>query len=180
MTRRLAISMTGLFLALAALGGCARHRTVSYAPAAYGMQVGNVYECYYVDNPAEVQALIARGLCPVGAVPTRMPESYLDEYFPYYDSPAYYNTYVPVAYRTGYISTYHAYYLQHVTVINAASRSASWKRSDGKTVSGSQVDTAKMDSTGGDRGGSSHSKPGTGSHTKSGGTSGGSLHGGHR
>lgn len=213
--------MTGLFLALAALGGCARHRTVSYAPAAYGMQVGNVYECYYVDNPAEVQTLIARGLCPVGAVPTRMPESRLDEYFAYYDSPAYYNTYVPAAYRTGYINTYHSYYVQHVTVINAASRSASWKSSDGKTVSGSQVDTAKMtfstgsgststmgggslrggssggsvsggsdgssggslggeDSKGGDSGGSSHSKPGTGSHSKSGGTSGGSLRGGHK
>lgn len=180
MTRRIATLIAGLFIAVAALAGCSRSTPVSYAPAAYGVQVGGVYECYYVSSPMEVQTLVANGYCPAGSVPTRMPDSWLDEYFSYYDSPAYYNTYVPVAYRTGYISKYHAYYLQHVTVINAASRSASWKRSDGKTVSGSQVDTAKMDSTGGDRGGSSHSKPGTGSPTKSGGTSGGSLHGGHK
>jgi hypothetical protein len=198
-TRRLAILIAGLFAVLAALGGCAKHKPVSYAPAAYGMQVGSVYECYYVDNPAEVQTLIVNGLCPVGSVPTRMPQSRLNEYFAYYDSPAYYNTYVPASYRSGYIGTYHTYYVQHVTVINAAADSASWKDSNGKTVSGAKVNTAKMKfstgsgsnstmgggslrggSSGGSvSGGSSGGSSGGGSHTKSksssGGSSGGSL-----
>lgn len=151
MTRRIAALIAGLFIAVAALAGCSHPAAVSYAPAAvsyapaaYGMQVGGVYECYYVNSPLEVQTLVANGYCPAGSVPTHMPESWLDEYFMFYDSPAYYNVYVPVAYRTTYISTYHTYYVSHTTVINTASRSATWKGSNGKTVSGSQVNTAKM------------------------------------
>lgn len=144
MTRRIAALIAGLFIAVAALAGCSHPAAVSYAPAAYGQQIGGVYECYYVSNPAEVLTLVANGLCPAGSVATRMPESYLDEYFSYYDSPVYYNTYVPVAYRSGYVGTYHTYYTTHVTVINAASKSATWKGSNGKTVSGAKVNTAKM------------------------------------
>ena len=191
MTRRLAIVITGLFIALAALAGCSKSRPVAYAPAAYGMQVGGIYQCYYVDNPLEVQTLIARGLCPPGSVPTRMPESRLNQYFAYYDSPAYYNTYVPVGYRNAYIGTYRTYYTQHVSVIDAASKTATWQGSDGKTVSGSKVDTAKMKfSTGSGsnstmgggslRGGSSGGSVsgGSGSSGSSGGSSGGSTSGG--
>lgn len=144
MTRRITALIAGLFIAVAALAGCSHSTPVSYAPAAYGVQVGGTYECYYVNYPDEVQTLIAHGCCPVGSVATRAPESWLDEYFLYYDSPAYYNVYVPGAYRTTYISTYHTYYVQHTTVINTASRNATWKGSNGKTVSGSQVNTAKM------------------------------------
>ncbi|MBS2550007.1 hypothetical protein KGQ19_24385 [Catenulispora sp. NL8] len=189
MTRRLAILIAGLFAALATLSGCAKHTPVSYAPAAYGMQVGSVYECYYVDNPAEVQTLIARGLCPVGSVPTRMPQSWLNQYFAYYDSPAYYNTYVPVSYRGNYIGTYHSYYLVHTNDIRAAAAAATWKGSNGKTVSGTQVDTAKMkfstgsgsnSSMGGGslRGGSSGGSVSGGSGSSGGSVSGGSVSGG--
>ncbi|MEY9892717.1 putative membrane protein YgcG [Catenulispora sp. MAP12-49] len=201
MTRRIAILIAGLFAVLLALSGCSRSKPVAYAPAAYGQQVGGVFQCYYVDSPAEAQELIAEGLCPPGSVPMPMPQSWLNQYFAYYDSPAYYNTYVPVGNRSHYIGTYHTYYTQHASVIDAAAKTASWKGSNGKTVSGSQVDTAKMKfstgsgsnsmmgggslrggSSGGSVGGSSgggddesgHSKSGT-SHSKSGGTSGGSL-----
>lgn len=144
MIKRLALLLVGALAAVAVLAGCSHATPVSYAPAAYGVQAGSVYECYYVNSPAEVTTLIANGQCPVGSVPTRMPESWLNEYFSYYDSPVYYNTYVPVGYRTTYVSTYHTYYVQHTTVINAASKQATWKGSNGKTVSGSQVNTAKM------------------------------------
>lgn len=192
MIRRLALLLVGALTAIAALTGCSS-APVSYAPDAYGVQVGGVYDCYYVNNAAEVQTLMANGLCPAGSVAYRMPESFLNEYFSYYDSPAYYNTYVPVAYRTSYESTYHVYYVQHTTVINAASKSATWKGSNGKTVSGSKVNTAKMKfSTGSGskstvgggslRGGSTKASSGTGK-TKTSGTvktktgSGGSLRG---
>jgi hypothetical protein len=141
--RRIAALIAGLFIAVAALAGCSS-TPVSYAPAAYGQQVGSVYDCYYVSSVDEVTALISHGLCPVGSVPTRMTDSYLDEYFSYYDSPAYYSVYVPASYRTTYVSTYHTYYVQHTAVISTASKSASWRGSNGKTVSGTQVNTAKM------------------------------------
>jgi len=172
MTRRFAILIAGLFAVLLALSGCSKPKPVAYAPAAYGMQVGGVFQCYYVDSPAEVQTLIARGLCPPGSVPTKMPESWLNEYFAYYDSPAYYNTYVPVAYRSHYVGTYHTYYTQHASVIAAAAKSATWMGSDGKTVSGSKVDTAKMKFS---TGSGSNSTMGGGSLR--GGSSGGSVSG---
>ena len=40
-----------------------------------------------------------------------MPQPWLNQYFAYYDSPAYYNTYVPVGSRSRYIGTYHTYYV---------------------------------------------------------------------
>lgn len=144
MTRRIATLIAGLFIAVAALAGCSHPAPVSYAPAAYGQQVGSVYECYYVYGNAEVDALIAHGYCPAGSVATRMPDTYLDTYFSYYDSPAYYDVFVPSPVRTVYVSTYHTYYVQHTAVINASSKSATWKGSNGKTVSGAKVNTAKM------------------------------------
>lgn len=144
MTRRIAALIAGLFIAIAALAGCSHTAPVAYAPAAYGVQVGNVYDCYYVYGAMEVDALIAQGRCPVGSVPTRMPESYLNTYFAYYDSPAYYDVFVPSLSRATYITTYHTYYVQHPTVIAAASKQATWKGSNGKTVPGTKVNTAKM------------------------------------
>jgi len=146
MAKCIAALIAGLFIAVAALAGLSgcSHTPVSYAPAAYGVQAGSVYDCYYVYGNAEVNTLIARGYCPVGSVPTRMPDSYLDTYFSYYDSPAYYDTFVPSPVRTVYISTYHTYYVQHTAVINTASKSATWKSSSGKTVPGTKVNTAKM------------------------------------
>jgi len=175
MTRRIAALIAGLFIAVAALAGLSgcSHTPVSYAPAAYGVQAGSVYDCYYVYGNAEVNTLIARGYCPAGSVATHMPDSYLDTYFSYYDSPAYYDTFVPSPVRTVYISTYHTYYVQHTAVINTASKSATWKSSSGKTVSGSKVNTAKMKFS---TGSGSTSKMGGGSlrSGSSGGSSGGS------
>jgi hypothetical protein len=144
MTRRVAALIAGLFIAVAALVGCSHSAPVSYAPAAYGVQAGSVYDCYWVYGAAEVDALIAHGYCPVGSVATRMPDSYLNMYFSYYDSPSYYDTFVPSPVRTVYVSTYHTYYVQHTAVITTASKSATWKGSNGKTVSGASVNTAKM------------------------------------
>ena len=129
MIRRLALLLVGALTAIAALTGCSHAAPVSYAPAAYGVQAGSVYDCYWVYGSAEVDALIAHGYCPPGSVPTRMPDAYLNTYFNYYDSPAYYDVYVPSPVRTVYVSTYHTYYVQHTAVISTASKSATWKGS---------------------------------------------------
>jgi len=186
MTRRIAVLIAGLFIAVATLAGCSHAAPVSYAPAAYGVQAGSVYDCYYVYGAMEVDALIAHGYCPPGSVPTHMPDAYLNTYFSYYDSPAYYDVYVPSPVRTAYVSTYHTYYVQHTAVITTASKSATWKGSNGKTVSGAKVNTAKMKfstgsgSTGKVGGGSLRSGTSGGSTggTGGGGGSGGSKSGG--
>lgn len=183
MTRRIAALIAGLFIAVAALAGCSHSAPVSYAPAAYGQQVGSTYQCFYVYGNAEVNSLIAHGYCPAGSVATRMPDAYLNTYFSYYDSPAYYDVFIPSPVRTVYISTYHTYYMQHTAVINTASKSATWKGSNGKTVSGTKVNTAKMKfSTGsgstGKVGGGSLRSGSTGGST--GGSSGGSGSGGSK
>lgn len=141
----------------------------SYTPAAYYQTVGNVYECYYVDDTQEVSNLIAAGLCPAGAIPTLAPLTWREEYWSYYSSPAYYNTYMPVAYRSHYTSvTVVRFSSTYKTQISAASAKAVYKSSSGATVAGSKVNTKQFGSGsrtttsygGGSRsGGSSSYKP---------------------
>lgn len=83
------------------VGGCAG----TCQPPAYGADG----HCYYVDDPAEVVALQAAGLCPVNWTPIIMPSPWRSQYAWYYDSPRYYGTYVPPARRTTYITHVHVY-----------------------------------------------------------------------
>lgn len=146
--RRLAAASVAAAITATVLAGCAHHHAVavvttqpaSYAPAAYGQQVGNVFDCYYVDSPAEVAPLVAAGLCPPNAVPTMMPLIWHETYASYYDSPGYYNTYIPVARRTTFVN---------VTVVNfnktygpqitAQSKNATYKSNTGTIVKGSAL-----------------------------------------
>jgi hypothetical protein len=172
------------------LTGCSSGPAATYAPAAYG-QNG---QCYYLDDPYEAQQLLAAGLCPAGWVPAPMPLSWEEMYFSYYDSPAYYSRYVLVSHRTVYLSHEAAFHTTYASQISAASKSATYKGSNGKTVTGT---TAKMKfSTGsgstGTAGGGSLRRGTTGTtggskgtvttrtKTTSGGTSGGSLRGGRK
>lgn len=122
---------------------CGSAGTVSYAPAAYGQTVGGVFQCYWVDYPQEATALINAGLCPPGAVPVHMPASWLNEYFLYYDSSSYYGTFVPATYRTRYVSTETTYYHVHQVTIVSAEKTARYKGSNGKIVTGSKLKTGK-------------------------------------
>lgn len=119
----------------------------SYTPAAYYQTVGNVYECYYADDMQEAYNLIAAGLCPAGSIPTAMPLSWEQEYWPYYSSPAYYNTYMPAAYRSRYthITIVH-FSTTYRTQIKTASARAVYKSSTGGTVTGSKVNTTQFGS----------------------------------
>jgi len=168
------------------LTGCSSGPAATYAPAAYG-QNG---QCYYLDDPYEAQQLLAAGLCPAGWVPAPMPLSWEEMYFSYYDSPAYYSRYVLVSHRTVYLSHEAAFHTTYASQISAASKSATYKGSNGKTVTGT---TAKMKFStgsgstskagGGSLRGGSTGKTGTsktGTTTKITVKSGGSLRGGSR
>lgn len=144
MTRRIALLVAALFAAVAATAGCSRPAPVAYAPAAYGEVVNGVGHCYYDDDPYEAQQLFAQGLCPAGWVPTPMPLYWHERYYSYYSSPAYYNTYVIASHRTVYVTHETTFRTTYSSQITAQAKTATWKGSNGKTVSGSKVNTAKM------------------------------------
>lgn len=180
MTRRIAALIAGLFIAVAALAGCSHSAPVSYAPAAYGEVIGGVGHCYYDDDPYEAQQLLAAGLCPAGWIPTIMPLYWHEEYYSYYSSPSYYNRYVLVSHRTVYVTHETTFHTTYSSQITSASSKATYKGSNGKTVTGT---TAKMKfstgsgSTGNVGGGSLRAGTSGGS---SGGSSGGTGSGGSK
>lgn len=143
MNRTFAAAGAAIVIGAAALTGCSS--PTPYAPTSYGASG----QCYYVDHPAEVIALQRAGLCPVnwGAYPA--PTWYRARYADYFDSPAYYDHYVPVSVRKVYVT--------HVTT---------WNRANAGTVKAQRVYVGKNASTyssgngRGDRaGGSGYSRP---------------------
>jgi hypothetical protein len=67
-------------------------------PVAYG-EGGH---CYYVTDPVEVANLQQAGLCPRSWTPMIMPLVWHETYYSYYDSPRYYNSYIPASRRVYY------------------------------------------------------------------------------
>ena len=141
--RRLARSLVALLAALLpalALAGCGSTSgaAATYTPAAYYQTVNGTPDCYFVSTPAEVTDLVNAGLCPQNSVATIMPISWEEEYWSYYSSPSYYNTYMPPSYRTHYtqvtVITFSKTYSKQITT---ASSKAVYKSSTGGTVKGS-------------------------------------------
>ncbi len=166
-------------LAMTGLVGCgASSGDPSYTPAAYYQTVGDVNDCYYVTSPAEAASLISAGLCPAGSVAYQMPVSWEEEYYDYYSSPAYYNTYIPVSSRSIYVNyTRVSFHTKYSTQITKASSKAVYKSSSGGTVSGSKVAIKSFGggsrtSSGSGYGGGSRSGGGSSSYGKSSGSSG--------
>jgi len=131
------VSAAAVSLAAAAVvAGCSSAPApLTYAPAAYGISG----HCYYVDDPAEAVALQAAGLCPRSWVPTLMPVAWHEEYYAFYDSPAYYDTYVPAKVRTVYVQRQTSFGRTYRTAIATRSKTAVYRSSAGTTVKGSQV-----------------------------------------
>lgn len=124
-----------------ALAGCGLDTSdPTYTPASYYQSVNGVNDCYYVTSPAEVQALIQAGDCPTNSVATLMPVYWEEEYYSYYSSPAYYNTYVPASSRSIYVKyTIVSFKSKYSSGITKYSSKATYKSSAGGTVSGSKV-----------------------------------------
>jgi hypothetical protein len=111
---------------------------LSYAPDAYGENG----RCYYAYDPAEVVALQRAGLCPRTWTPVIMPVVWHSTYYMYYDSPSYYDHYIPVQRRTYYRTTVvKRFEVEHKTEITRYSSKGKWKGSDGKRYSGKIVTT---------------------------------------
>jgi hypothetical protein len=136
---RLTASLLAAIVGVTVLAGCGTSGSDSayYTPAAYYQNIGGVNDCYYVDDAGEVTALIRAGLCPANSIPARMPISWEEEYWAYYSSPAYYDTYMPVSYRSHYTSvTVVSFSRTYSKQIAAAETHAVYKSSTGKTTTG--------------------------------------------
>lgn len=143
-TRIAVATATALTAAGAAACGGGNSQPISYAPAAYGANG----QCYYVDDATEAVSLMAAGLCPPTWVPTPMPLAWHEMYYNYYASPAYV-VYVPANRRSYYTTSQVTFQKTYSVQINTASRNATWKGSNGKTVPGSAVNPGKMSFGGG-------------------------------
>jgi hypothetical protein len=130
----------------------------AYRPAAYGVQVGSVYDCYFVDDIGEVTDLVRAGLCPANSVATVMPISWEEEYWSYYSSTAYVNTYMPSQYRNHFDSvtvvTFSSRYKSQITT--ASAHAVYSPVGGGKTVTGtSKLKFGTSSGSSGTSGGSS-------------------------
>lgn len=157
MARKFAALLAGLFL-FAGLTACGND-SVAYRPAAFGEN----NQCYYVEDPLEVVALQNAGLCPRTWAPTLMPLFWHQQYAYYYDYPGYYNTFVPVGFRTTYVTHVHTFEKTYASDIKSASKSAKFKGSNGKTVTGNKIKVGPKTFSGGSNkngfsGGSNKSK----------------------
>jgi hypothetical protein len=174
--RKIAVLAATGAAASAIVTGCGASQPVTYAPAAYGVPG----HCYYVNSPAEAVALEHAGLCPSSWVPTVMPLAWHEQYWDYYDSPAYYGTYVPARVRTVYVHRETTFGRTYRTVIATRAKTATYRSSTGKTVKGTVVTgKAKFGSgtsfgTTGRKYGGGSARTGTSSRTSRTGTSTGS------
>lgn len=143
-----ALFTTATLATLAACGTTHRHVVVTSQPAAYSMNAyGQNGQCYYIDDPAEATALIAAGLCQPSWRPYPMPLSWHEEYLDYYNSPAYYNTYVPVSYRSGWANQWgpnSSWYRQNKTTIIVVQKNAVYKDPSGKPIAATAIPSSKM------------------------------------
>lgn len=73
---------------------------VAVVPPPYGENG----RCYYADDLDEVTLLRDAGRCPVNWVAYPMPDPWRAQYAWWYDSPSYYDVYVPAARRTTYVT----------------------------------------------------------------------------
>jgi hypothetical protein len=132
-TRKLAVTAALLVgFTMTACGNDPPPVPVTYAPAAYG-ENGH---CYYDDDIYEAQQLLLDGSCPAGWVAYPMPLYWHEQYADFYASPIYVNRYVVASHRTVYVTHEMTFHATYATQINAASKTATYKGSNGKTVTG--------------------------------------------
>ncbi len=131
-----ALAVTGL---LAATGCSKPEQRVAYRPVAYGAD----NQCWYVDDPGEVQKLVEDGLCQAGWASAPMPDHWRMRYWNYYSSPSYYDVYVPPTRRLTYAAALRSFGEARRSEIETASRQAMYVGSNGKTVTADKIGVAR-------------------------------------
>lgn len=125
------------------LSGCGGNQPVAYTPslAAFGGN-GQCYmplsvpQTYWQSIEAQY---IHNGWCHAGWTPVYIPQSTYMTYYPYYSSGAFYTHYIPVGYRTTYVSYEHNFGTTYRSQIATLDRSAVYRGSNGKTTTYNQI-----------------------------------------
>ena len=153
MNPRIAAALAAGTAIAATLTACSPS-TYGQAPSAYGEKG----DCYYVDSPAEADALRDAGLCPVNWGSAPMPGYWRNQYAWYYGSPSYYDTYVPSPQRRVYVERVKVYEKANPQAAKSAPRPAkSAKYSAGNGRAGGDAGTSKKTITTKSKAGSSKS-----------------------
>src|SRR4051794_35736576 len=109
---------------------CGNQQT-HYVPAAAAF--GGNGQCYMPLSVPQTywqqieQQYIHQGWCHAGWTPTYIPMSTYETYYPYYSSGAFYNTYIPLGYRTSYVSYEHQFGTTYRSQIATLSKTATYK-----------------------------------------------------
>lgn len=143
MRRLLAAALAAAaFTGLAAVAGCGG------GTASYDMpySFGPAGECYYDFTPAEVPLLIAEHHCAPGSVAVQAPVTWMETYWDYYDSTAYYDVYVPARYRSSYVKSESLFGRHNRVAIRTLSSKAVYRSSSGAVVHGYKTGTVRFGS----------------------------------
>lgn len=155
--RKIAMLLVGL-VAILGLSTACSSSPVTYQPVGYGPTWNGNQYCGWLESPLECQNSGINQLYwgqmgytqPVGYVPGyggSLASSLFYwnlAYSPWYSSPRYYNTYVPASYRTVYVQHNTTFNHTYATQTKAAASTATYKGSNGKTVSGTKVKTSQL------------------------------------
>lgn len=119
-----------------AMTGCGnKFKDNYYRPASFGENS----QCYYVNDPAEVQVLQREGFCDSNWRPVMAPTYWQARYSPYYSSAEYRDYYVPVNRRAQYDTYYTNFNRQYASTITAEQSKAQYKDNKGTVVDGNKV-----------------------------------------
>jgi hypothetical protein len=134
------VAMTSLGLA-----ACGGNPNVAYTPSLAAFGNSTLSQCYMpLSVPQSYwqsieQQYIQRGWCHAGWQPTYIPQNMYMTYYPYYSSPVFYNAYIPVAYRTSYVSYERGFGTTYRSQIATLDRTAVYRGSNGKTTTYNQI-----------------------------------------
>lgn len=119
--RKWIAAIAAIIVAGAVLTACSSHTTYAGGPPQLDAY-GESGRCYYIDSPDEAYALQQAGRCPRNWSPSPMPASWRSSHAYFYDSPDYYNTYVPASRRTTYVSSVKTYERTNPGIVRTAPR----------------------------------------------------------
>lgn len=142
-----------------------RGRPVSYRPVSMGEVQNGIGMCYYDDYPgvdfmSQVQAYQRDRLCDPTWIPTPMPLLFHSTYYPYLSSSVFYDRYIPRNQVNIFVGTERSFGTTNRTTIQAQAPKATFRGSNGKTVTAEKIGVAKFGS--GDSFGAAGKKFGSG------------------
>lgn len=154
MIKRLTAMVAALLLAIVMLAACGS-TPATYQPTAFGPTVNGQLYCAYMVSPLECSGrpgipyqmpLVQPGYYnPSGTDLLSQLFMWHLMYHAWYGSPSYYNHYVPVAYRTTYVTRYVTTFdTRYSSSERVAQSRATYRGSNGRTVSGNQVNTGRL------------------------------------